>query len=152
MITDDNATTWRDLIGQRTPEQIAELERDEPHWRGEIGDERTEALLLRHARWEVEQNLHNMMFDVPAPDGAAEVFRWQTDSTGRTTRLVSLSRRTVEGADASVEIVGPQDTTGAVDWELYAYVEDKRPLTSAQARELAAVLLATADQFDQLTS
>jgi hypothetical protein len=146
--TDDDATSWRDLTDQLTPEQIAELERDEPFWRQEDDDYCTR--MLAQARWIIAQNLHDMLFDVQAPAGASRVFRWETDDTGRTTRLVSLSRRTVQGADSSVEIVGPQDIEGNVGWELYAYVEDQRPLTSTQARELAAVLIATADEYDQL--
>ena len=76
---DDNATTWRDLADQLTPEQIAGLEGCERRFNtdGVADDPRAQASLLGFARQYAEHNLVDAAYaDVPLPPGAS------TDSEG----------------------------------------------------------------------
>lgn len=54
------------------------------------------------------------------------------------------------GADSTVYLDGTPQAGGAVDWSLYVLADDREPLTAAQAREFAAMILAAADELDAL--
>jgi hypothetical protein len=66
--THDDATTWRDLVDQLTPDQIAYLELWEQRWPDEV------AGALLEARSYVEQNLATQLIfaGVDAPEGVED--------------------------------------------------------------------------------
>lgn len=111
--------------------------------------------MLAEARWEAEQNLtdQHMFGHIPLPAGVSKAEHWENGGEGRWIRLLSASTRCVSrgGAESSVYVSGVQDSDGATTWSLYALADDKQPMTSAQAREYATLLLAAADELDQLT-
>ncbi len=85
---DDNATTWRDLADQLTPEQIAELEYCD---REEIppGVASAEGHLFR-ARKMAELNIARAMFaDVAPPVDAIQVEAWMDWGDGEYQRTFS---------------------------------------------------------------
>jgi len=166
---DDNATSWRDLADQLTPEQIARFARFEagamqslhkrqqqPAPAGWV-PESAESIargFLAEARREAECNLNDTLFDVPVPAGMdlEEVDHWEDDGTGTWTRLLHGETRNIEGFDAAVYLTGVQTQDGAVTWSLYVHVEDNHALTSDQLRALAANLVVAADELDRLSA
>lgn len=164
---DNTAQSWRDLADQLTPEQIARFERLEQRCESNaynaFADERRAELIaeirdgmLTEARWEAEQNLtdQHMFGHIPLPAGVSKAEHWEEGEDGQWTRLLSASIRCVSrgGAESSVYISGVQASDGATEWSLYALADDKQPMTGAQAREYASLLLAAADDLDQLTA
>jgi hypothetical protein len=97
---DDNATTWRELADQLTPEQIRRFDRQEaiatrslerkPAPRGWVPEsaEEIDRGFLSKARWEAQQNLNDAMIGMPAPTGAEEVGHWSDDGEGNWSRDV----------------------------------------------------------------
>jgi hypothetical protein len=148
---DNTATTWRDLADQLTPEQIARFE----HFERLLGATDVHVVgLLKDARWEAEQNLtdQHVFGHIPLPQGARSADHWEDDGTGRWTRRLSASSRSVDGTgtDATVYVDGVQSSDGAVAWSLYVLVDDRKPLSGEQARRFAAMIVAAADELDWL--
>jgi hypothetical protein len=54
------------------------------------------------------------------------------------------------GSDSVVYLDGTAQAGGGVDWSLFVLADDREPLTAAQAREFAAMILAAADELDGL--
>lgn len=156
--TADNATSWRDLSDQLTPEQARrfahhEAEALESIRRGRNVYESPAQVaqgLLGEARWEAQQNLTDALFDAPAPAFAEAVEHWEDDGRGNWSRRVDGPHRTIDGADASVYVQGIQTPDGAVDWSLWVTVSDRENMTAEQARTLAATLVEAADELDRL--
>jgi hypothetical protein len=95
------------------------------------------------------QDLEQLVLgDIPVPDGC-RAYEWNSDDTGRCTRLLTRSSRSLHGVDASVFIDGVQDITGTVRYELAIRAADT-PITSDQAREFAAMVAEAAGEFDGL--
>ena len=89
---DNNATTWRDLADQLTPEQISGLEGCERRFNtdGVADDPRAQASLLGFARQYAEHNLIDAAYtDVPLPPGAS------TDAARRRRRTRAAEHRRV---------------------------------------------------------
>jgi hypothetical protein len=81
---------------------------------------------------------------ISPPGGATEVGDW-TRNDGTARRFEGTKR----GTDVHVDIVGWQDRDGAI--ERFAFIENDIELRSpAAAQELAANLLATADEMEVL--
>ena len=142
MNADNTAQTWRDLTDQLTAEQIVRLDGG----RHMQPDE-----LLDVARDMAAQNLlQAALADIAAPDGATEVRAWCTDDDG-VHRTVYGGRWTV--GNTIVVIVGDQDSTGAVTWQIEVQHDERTvgDLTAEQTRELSRVLTVAADQLDRLT-
>ena len=92
---DDNATTWRDLADQLTPEQIARFEHAQQlcmtgaHLAFPQND-RSKTIadmldgVLKEARWEAQQNLTDAhtFGDVPLPRGVSQPTTGSPDDTG----------------------------------------------------------------------
>jgi hypothetical protein len=164
---DDNATTWRHLADQLTPEQIARFEHAEQicmtgaHLVFPQND-RSETLssmlkgVLKEARWEAQQNLTDAHtyghVPLPAGVGVESAEHWEADDTGTWTRRLSVSSRTLDrpGADSTVYVDGVQSTDGTVEWSLYVLADEREPMTADQARHFAAMLTEAADELDGL--
>jgi hypothetical protein len=165
MTTDDDATTWRDLADQLTPEQFARFERAEqlcltgahlafPH------NDRSKTIadmlhgVLKEARWETQQNLTDAhtFGHVSLPRGVESAEHWEVGDTGAWTRRLSVSCRSIDraGADSTVYVDGVQGTDGAVKWSLYVLADDRKPFTAEQARQFAVMIAAAADELDGL--
>jgi hypothetical protein len=96
MTTDnDNATTWRDLADQLTPEQIARFEHAEQlcmtgaHLAFPRNDRSKTVAdmldgVLKEARWEAQQNFTDAhtFGHVPLPRGTKSADHWESDDTG----------------------------------------------------------------------
>ena len=92
---DDNATIWRDLADQLTPEQIARFEHAQQlcmtgaHLAFPQND-RSKTIadmldgVLKEARWEAQQNLTDAhtFGDVPLTRGVESADHWESDNTG----------------------------------------------------------------------
>jgi hypothetical protein len=137
----DNATNWRNLTDQLTPAQIAELEREE-----ETGCD--PGALRWQARRYVEAALGDILQGhIEAPPDATEVHAWETcyHEDGSWSRTFEGTHRRL--GDFSVEILGVQCEDGFTTREVkVAGGEDY--MDSAQTRELAAALIAAADEVD----
>jgi hypothetical protein len=131
-ITDNNATTWRDLADQLTSEQVGRFERWEADALNSVATGRNAyaspediaRCFLVDARREAEQNLTDSTFDAPIPAGASGAEHWEDDGIGRWTRLVHGIQRNV--AHLSVGISGEQHPDGTVAWAAYAHADDNR--------------------------
>ncbi|MGP4056629.1 hypothetical protein ACTWP6_17695 [Mycobacterium sp. 4D054] len=155
---DDNATTWRDLADQLTPEQVRRFEHHERLALNSIASGRNPSEtvddiargFLTEARWEAQQNLADAMIGIPMPAGAESAEHWSEDSTGKWTRLLHGPSRSIDGFDAAVYRTGVQTRDGAVRWSLSVHAEDRDDMTAEQVRQLAATLVEAADELERL--
>lgn len=143
--------TWRDLTDKLTPLQIADLERQERLGADAHSPDNYRNWLIIEAHEYITENESDaeLTAQIQSPANATWVGRWDnTDKAGR--RCRSIQWATYDAGRTSVDIDGWQDETGAVDGpHLSVYgLEDNRPLTVADARRLAAALLAAADKID----
>jgi hypothetical protein len=159
MIThDDNATTWRELTDQLTPEQIARFEQQESSALAAIAagrnphesPESVARCILNDARLEAQGNLDDAMINVAVPEGAETVEHWEDDGAGTWVRFVHGRVRSIPGCAASVYLDGVQTRDGAVVWKLFVHVEDRDDLTVDQVRTLSAALSAAAYDLDRI--
>ena len=147
-IHDDDATTWRDLADQLTPQQIAEMEYCE---REQIPPGLSEPRhFLNSARAMIRHNLvQAMCADVPPPSEATGTLcDWEERDGDRFGRMFTVSRADV--ADTGVEICGVQYDDGRIERAILL-TDAPEDITAAEARALAAALLAAADDLDRLT-
>lgn len=144
---DDNATTWRDLTDQLTPQQIAELEYCELHQIPPgLADPRQGQ--LNCARAMARQNLIDALCDdVPVPvDCHGTVGQWTDLDDEGFGRMYTIAMREVDGM--TVETVGWQYDDGSCrDRSVMLRDEEVGP---DEARRLAAALIAAADELDGL--
>jgi hypothetical protein len=142
---EDNATSWRDLADQLTPELVERYERLD---RGTQG--RASAELLEFARQAVEGRLADMAYcDVAPPAGADSVDKWQTHRQWGWSR--SVVWREFRGPDVSVDIDGWQRCDGTVAQQgISVYLSECQQFTSGGARRLAELLTEAADEMDRL--
>jgi hypothetical protein len=97
----------------------------------------------------------NLLANIPTPAGAGHVGEWIDLDTPTPFRFFEGSRRLVERPDrgnADVWIIGVQHADGAardIDVVLRMPYHDES-LTVVQARQLAAALLAAADEADEM--
>ena len=136
---DNNATTWRDLADELTPEQrqsYEDLER-ETHVRMPAD------VLLQYARLDIEGRLADMAYcDVSAPADVNWVGSWEKHIEFGWSRWL-LWR---DFPDVSVD--GRQRCDGTVERGISLYLDDYPTLSSAEARQLAQVLAEAADELD----
>lgn len=91
--------------------------------------------------------------DVPAPAGAARVFKPSQDATGRIVRPFLTFTTTV--GDAQIDIVGEQRRDGTISSHglfLYTDGDAGAGLDADHARELAAALIVAADALTGASS
>lgn len=152
---DGAATTWRELTDQLSPEQIAYLEdwesrpNEPPRLDGSPRPpEQHRQTLLRMAREFATQNTAATYFaDVPLPPEDGHHYPWEHYGDGNWCRLFVGTRR--QAGDAEVSIRGTQSSAGAISRSIT--IDKSDDIDPAQARALAAALLAAADEIDCLT-
>lgn len=144
----DNATTWRDLADQLTPQQVAELEYCEceqipPGLASPQGH-------LNCARAMVRRNLNQALCaDIAAPaEAAGDVYEWEEWDDDRLGRLYDVSRREV-GDFCAVEVNGVQFNDGSIERSILLLIEDAT-LTAQQARVIATALAEAVGDLEQL--
>lgn len=151
---DDTATTWRDLTDQLIPEQIAYLENWEarpdlpPMASGEAPPlEEHYAALLFAAREYAIQNAAAIEFaHVPPPPDEGEHQPWT--NLGNNNWVRYFYRTPCKVGPASVAISGVQSSDGSI--KRWIYVEEVDDLDPTTARQLAAALIAAADELERL--
>jgi hypothetical protein len=132
---DDNATTWRELADQLTPEQIAELEYCEREGIPPgLADPEHQ---LNGARAMAKHNLiQALCADIPAPpDAGARVHEWEEwgNDYGR---MYGISMRDL--ADMSIQVLGVQHDDGHIERFIMGQPNGDETMTAPQAREIAA--------------
>lgn len=152
------ATTWRDLADQLSPEQIAKMEASERIW-ATMPDGPVTAHqqgLVSLARELAGQNAAAVVYaHIPRPAGAEDVGPWEPwDDDDIWSRAWFGHRRPVPCAsardDIGVYVAGIQHGDGRNRQHITLESSRDEELTAAEARELAAVLLETADELDAL--
>jgi hypothetical protein len=162
MTPENNTVSWRGLAGELSAQQIAELEERErdpdslvritgkPEYRFD-GEN-----LLQTARSYASNNLGAAMIDVPDPAGAKMVYEWSDADSPHAFRQFNGITRTVEskpGDTIDVVIRGLQLADGTVEERgilIYGAPDDN--MATAEARRLAAALIAAADEIDGTVS
>jgi hypothetical protein len=157
-ITPEYAAGWRELTCELTADQIEDLEaleHDYEHglmpaaWGVELSDNDVRSLLVQLAQKDVVSNVRAMMLaEVQLPDGAAVADDWDGDDSPQ--RVVFGPERGVTGHQVVVRTSCVQACDGRIGSQEVSISGDAqdRGLQSWQARELAAVLLAAADEID----
>ncbi|NTY58666.1 hypothetical protein [Mycolicibacterium sphagni] len=163
-IHDDNATTWRDLADQLTPEQIAYIEQWEAH--PEVPPradglpfdaEHRRSSLLFTAREYAWRNAAAVRYaHISPPPGATYVGDWAGDmweSGDPATRIFEGTKRTCEHME--VRTGGWQDSNGRTEWQITVDSNAKfndGQMTSSVARQVGAAVVAAADELDRLNA
>lgn len=147
MTPNGNATTWRDLVDQLTPEQVAELEYCEQEQipPGVFSPETQLNCARAMARHNITQAL---CADVALPPHVGgDVCDWEEWGDGYG-RLYTVSVREVGGL--TVEVLGVQFDDGRTELSVLAREADH--MSGEQARQLAAMLVEAADEMDRLAT
>lgn len=144
---DEDATSWRDLATQLTPDQVAELEYCE---REKIPPGIFSAQSqLNCARGMVEHNIiQALCADVPAPPEATGLCEWETWTGGSYARMFDIaSSRSADGM--SVLLLGIQHHDGRIERFVSARLENgDNNMSPAEARRFANLLVEAADRLD----
>jgi hypothetical protein len=171
----ENATTWRELCDQLTPEQVAALEASEQHHRATAAllpagypydwpprsEREIAVILLDRARVYAGDNLGaKLIGDVAPPAGVEELFEWREARFGvdSACRYFLGSKRVVgrDGPydeDIRVQIDGTQQgADGDVTRHIMVIEGDheRLELSSDHARQLGRALIAAADEVEEL--
>ncbi|SBS79253.1 hypothetical protein MHPYR_70174 [uncultured Mycobacterium sp.] len=157
-MTVTSETTWRDLVDQLTPRQIAGLEDLEQLQRGDVEyhDANPDACrewLVGEAREYIAENERDAELNarIQPPANTTLVGGWDsTNQAGKLTRSTHWAAH--DAGPTSVDIDGWQDETGTVDGpHLSVYGLDLGgKLNAADARRLAEALVAAADELERL--
>lgn len=148
---DDTARTWRELIPQLTPDQIARLERAQECNPDDVAD------ILDDARTYANRNLADRVHfgHLPDPDGAVKVQPCHNDLNigGVVVRPFTGIRYSVGGVNATIE--GVQCPDGTVFRDAVITVDDFADmphgrLNPDQLRELGLAFTALADELERL--
>lgn len=152
--------TWRDLADQLTPDQVAYLEMSERHpvpmADGTVDIARDRQGHLFAAREMISQNFAAVLYaDVPPPIGATKIDPWHKWGDDWC-RLWLASVRTVpisSTADdnARVAVCGSQTPDGVTERGIVLWCGDDTMIAS-EARQLAAALIAAANELDAITT
>ena len=147
-----SAPTWRDYADKLTAEQVASMERFEGKM-AHIGQVPQAVEALRaEAEYMAQCNAVDAQYaDVPLPAGAStDCAGWARNTeTGEWARPVEWATFPAPGTAVEVCIDGMQSTGGTFTRDISLYAEDC-DLSAEQARTLAAVLAAAADELDCL--
>lgn len=139
-----NAThaSWRDLADQLTAKQIADLE----HWEATSTHPNRDEAILQDAQRHAQANAWARQYaDVPTPPDATSVNKWTADST------IEVPARHFWGTDRDgVFICGYQKPDGSVRNRYITLDFQVEDMDAADARDLAARLIAAADELDAL--
>jgi hypothetical protein len=151
---DDNATSWRDLSDQLTPQQIAEMEYCERE--GIPPGLNTPQHQLNCARAMARHNIiQALCADIAPPsDASGSVYHWEAWGGGGYGRMYEVSSTRV-GGNMLVDILGVQHDNGDVERFILADLsENDRDgnMNAVQARQLAAALIEAADEMDRLAA
>jgi hypothetical protein len=164
--THDDATSWRDLADQLTPEQIARMEDLERIYRAPqprystvpTSDHEIAALLLHLARRHAIDNVTGALYaDLPSPPGAVDVGDWispsDDDDDPRPVRYFTGNQWATEpddGQTITVKVSGAQYGDGSMQRQVcIESIADPVFLTAEQAHRAAAALVDAADEVDQ---
>jgi hypothetical protein len=152
---DDNATTWRDLADQLTPKQVAEFDSSERRFAesGVADTPEAKAALLEYARAAAARNLVDATYaEVPLPPGATtDSESWGQDLIHGGYRRALFWRAYSGGDGLIVDISGWQRTDGSFERHICLWGADEgRGLTGAQARRVAALMTAAADDMERM--
>lgn len=143
MTTTTAATSWRNLADQLTPKQIADLE----HWEVTSRHPNRDEAILQAAQEYAQGNAWACQYaGVPTPADATSVHEWTADFG------IEVPFRHFWGTDRDgVFICGYQKPDGSVRRYICLdfRVED---IDSAGARDLAARLIAAADELDEVNA
>jgi hypothetical protein len=143
---DDNASTWRDLADQLTPEQIAELEYCGS--REQIPPGMAEPRHhLNHARKLAELNIAQAMFaDIaPPPDAVGKPDDWMDYDGENYQRMFASWTHPV----LDVSVLGLQFSDGRIERYILCGV-DTDEMTAERSRQLAAALIDAAAQLERI--
>ena len=147
---------WRNLVDQLTPKQVADLEHAEQRFiaEGVMFHPQGPQMLYRDACEYVSTNAVEKLYaDVPVPEGAVADSEGWMRSTDTGDYWRSLRWRNyetgVEGLDVLIE--GRQETDGSFTRQLSVWAEHGVDLPGPQARSVAALLLAAADELERLS-
>lgn len=143
--TNDNARTWRDLIDDLTPEQVAELEYCEAN---QIPPGLTEPHhQLNYARAAIRSNLAQAFcagIETPA-DAIDEPSVWIEWDDNVYQRVYTVHKQQL--GDVVVQVLGYQYSDDRITRAIFVD-GDLDSLDAATARTIAAALTAAADQLD----
>ncbi|CPR11961.1 hypothetical protein BN971_03254 [Mycobacterium bohemicum DSM 44277] len=152
-MTPENASNWRDLADQLTPEQVTELEDSENGYRRRAtlpkpwwstaprSDTDIARLLIELAR---QRSAHNiavaMIGDVAPPPAAVKVYDWDDADTPDAFRRVDVCSALVKTQyeEISVELGGVQTLDGSVEYQIR--LPGDTILSLDEAGELAAAI------------
>lgn len=141
-----------DIADQLTAAQCCALENTEHKLIDQgVSTAQLDSLLLDHARYKAEMNLTDLTYaEVPVPAGASVCDGWGRNDRGDWSRGL-IWRSFKGGRDVSVDIDGCQVLDGSFTRRisLRGLGDDGGNLTSAQARELAAMLIEAAGEIDK---
>lgn len=144
-------TTWRDYTNQLTPQQIRDLETQERRG-ADCSPDTYRTWLISEAQDLAAENRRDAELNARIhPPAGTTPGGWDSiDATERRHR--SIHWATFEAGRTAIDIDGTQDETGAIDGPHLSVfgLDDCRPLTAAEARELATALVAAADELDRL--
>lgn len=143
-IVENTASTWRDLIDDLMPEQVAELER----WESRFPDEQKG--LLIEARGYVEENLvSSVMFPhIGRPEQASGILGGWVEHDSTWSR--EFDGVTHDHGDFGVTLAGRQYDDGRLSFYARVYGSDKRQFTAVELRAAAHSLAEVADEIDRL--
>ncbi|MGI9125973.1 MAG: hypothetical protein ACR2JM_14635 [Mycobacterium sp.] len=138
-------TTWRDIADQLTPAQIGNLEWLEGNPMGGLLTKPEQHLMLARgwAADNLEQSLHA---DIAPPADAVEVEPWRKSKTGERCRGYTSTVTGIAGLGITVEIRGVQYIDGRLECRIGLSGTGLADLDVTAARDVAAALLAAADQ------
>jgi hypothetical protein len=141
-------TTWRDLASELTADQIASLEHADAMM--PAGRVEAQESLLGFARDYIELNrAADACAGIPVPPGAV-ADSWAVKTSGGVCRTLEWhdNYSSVPGVDVVID--GTQESNGDYARSVTVYSDDSVRLSAPEARELAAALVAAAEEFDRL--
>lgn len=147
-----NPPTWRDYTDQLTADQIGSLEHAETRLSPPVaGHPQGVAALAALAREMAETNAVDARYaGLALPAGAIANDGWtRHGDDGEWVRLIEWAVIPTHTPAVDICVDGRQATDGTFTRQVAVYAEDVR-LTAAQARDLAAALIAAADELDRL--
>ncbi|MGD9622860.1 MAG: hypothetical protein AB7G47_22210 [Mycolicibacterium sp.] len=163
MNTTDNPTTWHDLRDELTPQQIAYIQDFEDRYPETLAGGADRAnVMLRCAIDHAKQNRHDREHfgHLPVPDAPIRMSAWEPADDDNTLGpwlrtydlrdwIIDLPGEPPRASRADLTLAGAQLDDGRIERWVIVEANSVR-MTSAKARELAAALLAAADELDQL--
>lgn len=150
----DNATTWRDLADALTPQQVAYIEEWERHpelppradGKVKTAEQHQQTLLFVAREFLSSNTAAVILADVAPPPEEGHHHPWQNEGDGTWSRFFVGTVRTM--GDVRVLIDGTQFSDGRITRAITT--DASEGMGSAEARQLAAMLIEAADELDRL--